>query len=291
MKVKGVIVAAGYGSRFLPVTKTVPKEMLPLIDRPAIQFIIDEFLEAGIEEILIITSRRKKVLDDYFDREAEMEALYRSEGKLERLEKIRPPKARIFFVRQQEMRGTGHALLEAEPFTGNDPFIVAYPDDIVFCEHAGLSKQLVAVYRQHGKSILAVKNLHDKDVSRYGVVDPGDQNNPCSVRRLVEKPPAGEEPSKLVSYGRYLFTPEFYEYLHRAWETHLNGPDPAGEFYHVNGINLLAAEGGMTAYDFKGERLDTGEPLGFLEAVCRYALQREDLKQEARVLFNKLASL
>lgn len=278
-----VIVAAGYGSRFLPVTKTVPKEMLPLIDKPAIDFIVDELIAAGIRRILIISSRRKKVLDDYFDREVELESVFTREGKQERLAKIKPHDAEIYFVRQQEMKGTGHALLLAEAFTGDQPFICAYPDDIVFSQ-TSLSQQLMDVYTNTGDSVLAVKDLGDVDVSRYGVVHPASSGNPCKVKALVEKPPVGQEPSKMVSYGRYLFTPDLYKHLHDGLATH-----QGGEYYHVGAINQLAAAGKMSALDFEGERLDTGDPLGFLEATCRYALQRDDLRTQAAALFKRLS--
>ncbi len=282
MTIKGVIVAAGYGSRFLPATKTVPKELLPLIDKPAISFIVDEFLAAGIRDILIITSRRKKALDDYFDRETELEAVFQAEGKADKLAKIQPPDGQIFFVRQQEMKGTGHALLLAKPFTGQDPFVVAYPDDIVFSK-TSLSKQLIEAHQQTGGGILAVKDLVGQDVSRYGVVDPSSQGNPCGVNQLVEKPPTGEEPSTLVSYGRYLFTAELYEHLEAGLAQH-----QGGEYYHVGAINALAVRGRMFALDFEGDRLDTGEPMGFLEAVCRYSLTRPEWAQSARSLFKQL---
>lgn len=283
-QVKGVVVAAGYGSRFLPATKTVPKEMLPLIDKPAIHFIIEEFLQAGIRDILIITSRRKKVLDDYFDREAELEAVFLNDGKPEKLQRIKPPEANVYFVRQQEMKGTGQALLLAKAFTGNDPFIVAYPDDIIFSK-TSLSAQLIQAWRETGNSVLAVKDLGDAPVDRYGVVDPKDASvNPCTVNRLVEKPAPGQEPSKLVSYGRYLFTPDLYHHLEEGLAKHTGG-----EYYHVGAINALAAEGRLSALDFEGMRLDTGEPMGYLEAICRYALNREDLKDEAAALFHKLS--
>ena len=281
---KAVIVAAGYGSRFLPVTKTIPKEMLPLIDRPAIDFIIEELVAAGINDILIITSRRKKVLDDYFDREVELEAVYTAEGKQQHLARIAPTPANIYFVRQQEMKGTGHALLLARAFTGSEPFVVAYPDDIVFAQ-TSLSAQLIAAHRATGHSVLAVKDLAGSDVSRYGVVDPAGSGNPCPVRQLVEKPPVGQEPSTLVSYGRYLFTAELYEHLEAGLKTH-----QGGEYYHVGAINSLAAAGRMTALDFEGQRLDTGDPMGYLEALCRYALTREDLADRARALFRALGA-
>ena len=282
MDIKGVIVAAGYGSRFLPATKTIPKEMLPLIDRPAIQFIIDEFLDAGIKDILIITSRRKKVLDDYFDREVELESVFERDGKLDKMARVLPSEGNFYFVRQQVMNGTGNALLLAKPFTGNSPFVVAYPDDIVFGPKS-LSTQLVEAHQQTGKSILAVKDLHNEDVSRYGVVHPNGDGNPCDVRCLVEKPARGTEPSKLVSYGRYLFTAEIYDHL-----LNLRDPEHKGEYYHIPALNALAAAGKVAALDYEGDRLDTGEPLGYLEAICRYALNREDLKEKAKTLFQDL---
>ncbi len=283
MNVKGVIVAAGYGSRFLPITKTVPKEMLPLIDRPAISFIIDEFHAAGIRDVLLITSRRKKALDDYFDREPELEQVFRNEGKTERLERVAPPQVNVFFTRQQEMRGTGHALSLAEPFAGSDPFVVAYPDDLIFSK-TSLSQQLIAAHRQTGGSVIAVKDLTGQDVSRYGVVDPAGTGNPCPVRRLVEKPAPGSEPSALVSYGRYLFTGELFEHLRTGLASHAGG-----EFYHIDAMNRLGESGRLFALDFEGERLDVGEPLGYLEAICRYALTRDELAEPARTLFRRLS--
>lgn len=282
-RVKGVIVAAGYGSRFLPVTKTVPKEMLPLIDRPAIDLVVAEMLDAGIREILIITSRRKKVLEDYFDREVELETVFDKEGKSARLRKISVPDANFFFVRQREMRGTGHALLQARPFVGEDPFVVAYPDDIFL--GASVSEQLVSAYRKTHKSVLTVGDLGaEADVSRYGVVAPKGEGNPCPVARLVEKPPLGEEPSKLVSYGRYLFTPDIFPLLEAGWAGH-----GEGEFYHIDALNQLAEKDRVVALAVENERLDTGEPLGYLEAVCRYALEREDLAGGAKALFQRLS--
>lgn len=284
MRIKGVIVAAGYGSRFLPATKTVAKELLPLMDRPSISFIVDEFLEAGIEDILIISSRRKKGLEDFFDREIELEQVFRAENKLDKLDKIAPPKGRFHFVRQQVMKGTGHALLLAEPFVGDDPFVVAYPDDIVLCEPS-LSAQLVSVFRQQGLSLLAVQDLSGEDVSRYGVVAPKDNHNPCRVEGLVEKPPPGTEPSSLVSYGRYLFTAELFPMLREEYEQH-----QGGEYYHVPALNRLAAIDRLAAYTFSGQRLDTGEPLGYLESMCRYALSRPEFAAGTKSMLLKLAA-
>ena len=283
MNLKGVIVAAGYGTRFLPATKTVAKEMLPLIDRPAISFIVEEFLAAGIRDILIITSRRKKCLDDFFDHDPELEHVLARAGKTDALAAIEPANARFCWVRQREMRGTGEAILLARTFTGGDPFIVAYPDDLVF-HPVSLSLQLADAYRQTGASLLAVQEKAGSDLSRYGVADPAGEGNPCPIRALVEKPAAGKQPSNLVSYGRYLFTPAIYPHLERGLAKH-----PGGEYYHVSAINGLAADGQMWALAFQGLRLDTGEPMGYLEAVCRYALTRPEWRVAAQSLFASLA--
>ena len=234
---KGIIVAAGYGTRFLPVTRTVPKEMLPLIDKPSIAFVVDEFIASGIQDIIIITSRRKKVLDDYFDRDVELESVFTREGKVDKLALAAPPQARFSFVRQTEMRGTGHALLQAAPLLGGEPCVVAYPDDLHFGWDGGpagqpideskgapgstagaaggkaggvpggaagilpLAGQLMAVYKNTGCSVLAT--CHEPgDVSRYGVIDPDPDG--IHVRGFVEKPATGTEPSHEISIGRYL---------------------------------------------------------------------------------------
>ena len=163
---KGLIIAAGYGTRFFPVTKTIPKEMLPLINKPSMDFIIDEFISSGIKDILIITSRRKKTLEDYFDREVELESILTKQGADEKLSIITPPDANIFFVRQKEMNGTGHALLLARPFIGNEPFVVAYPDDIIFSKKP-LAKQLIEKYEETGCCVLST--LHNPpDINRHG---------------------------------------------------------------------------------------------------------------------------
>jgi len=278
--IKGVILAAGYGSRFLPVTKTIPKEMLPLVDVPAIQLIVDEFQESGITDILIITSRRKKSLEDYFDREMELEWTFSREGATRKLDRIRPARANIFFVRQQSMSGTAHALAQCRPFTGDSPFIVAYPDDIMF-SHPPCSRQLIDAWHDSispeypaGCSILSVLDATGEDVSRYGVVDPEPSEGLVKVRRMVEKPPPGTEPSHLISLGRYLYTPELFSVL----DDQLNRPRD-GEYYQTEPINELASMGKVACSIFNGDRYDTGEPLGYLQAIVRYALTRKDLRE------------
>jgi UTP--glucose-1-phosphate uridylyltransferase len=262
--VKGVILAAGYGTRFLPVTKTIPKEMLPLIDKPSIDFIIEEFLQSGIEEILVVTSRRKKALEDYLDREIELESIFQAEGAQDKLEKIRPPKAKFFFVRQLEMLGTGHALLATRPFIGKEPFVVAYPDDL----HIGkvpLAKQLIDLYEQTGCCVLST--IYDPpELHRYGTIAIADDG--LHVTKLVEKAPPGTEPSKDASLGRFLYTPEIFPALEAGWKEHV---PRKGEYFHTPAVNALAAQGKVVFKRWEGERLDTGKPDGFLRSLLQYA--------------------
>lgn len=259
---KGIIIAAGYGTRFFPVTKTIPKEMLPLINRPAIDFIVEEFQASGIKEILIITSRRKKSMEDFFDREIELEKVLTAKGKHDQVKEILPPEGQFYFIRQQEMKGTGHALLLAKTFTGNDPFIVAYPDDLHFGEEP-LSLQLINLYKKTGCSVLAT--IHNPiGLERYGVIATADDN--IHVTDIIEKPPPGTEPGKEASIGRYLFTPEIYKHLEEGLARH-----KGGEYYHIGGIRALAESGRLVYKRISGKRLDIGEPAGYLEAILTYA--------------------
>ncbi len=255
---KGVIIAAGYGTRFLPVTKTVPKELLPVGTRPSIAFIVEEFLASGIDEIIIVSSRRKKSLEDYFDREVELEEVFAREGRKDKLALVAPPQAKFSFVRQTQMRGTGHALLQVKPFLGGEACVVAYPDDL----HIGdppLAAQLIELHRQTGKSILATI-LEPGDVSRYGVVGPAPDGQ--GVLSFVEKPARGSEPSHEVSIGRYLYTPEFFDLIEEGWARHAGG-----EYFHTYALDALIAAGRVAFKRASGTRLDTGDPAGYLEAI------------------------
>jgi UTP--glucose-1-phosphate uridylyltransferase len=266
---KGVIIAAGYGTRFLPVTKTVPKELLPVGTRPAIAYIVDEFLASGIDEIIVVSSRRKKALEDYFDREVELEELFRREGRADKLELIAPCKAKVGFVRQGEMRGTGHALLQVRPFLGGEPCVVAYPDDL----HIGappLARQLIDLYERTGKSVLATI-LEPGDVSRYGVVGPAPDG--VSVRSFVEKPARGQEPSHEVSIGRYLYTSEFFDLVEEGWRKHTSG-----EYFHTYALDALIAAGKVAFARVSGTRLDTGDPSGYLQAILADAASNPALR-------------
>jgi len=259
---KGVIVTAGYGTRFLPVTKTIPKEMLPLVTRPSIDFIVDEFVASGITEILFITSRRKKALEDYFDRERELEAAFEASGDRGKLAAIAPASASCYFVRQAEMKGTGHALLQARAFVGSEPFVVAYPDDLHFGTPP-LAGQLIQAWEKTGCTVLAT--LHDPpDLNRYGLISIAADGQ--HVTDIVEKPPKGKEPSREASIGRFLYTPDFLPELEEQWKRH-----GSGEFFHTPAVLSLARKGRVVYHRVQGERLDTGEPAGYLEAIVRYA--------------------
>ena len=277
---KGVILAAGYGTRFLPATKAIPKEMLPLLDRPYIDFVVEEFVKSGINEIVIVTSRRKKALEDYFDREIELETVFAAENADEKLAKISPYPADFFFVRQQEMRGTGHALLQAKSFLGNDPFVVAYPDDLHFGD-VPLAQQLITTFEETGCTVLAT--LHDPpNLNSYAVLELDADD--IHVTGMVEKPAPGTEKSREASIGRFLYNEGFLEELKAAWEHHSGD----GEFYHVGGIARQIEKRQVVHRRLDGVRVDTGTPEGYLRALVRYLARFPDLQA---VLENELSSL
>lgn len=267
-RVKAVIVAAGYGTRFLPVTRVVPKELLPIVDRPAIDFVVDELVAAGVTDLLVITSRRKKALDDWFDRDPELEAVFDAEGATAKRAKIVPPGVRTTFVRQDRMAGTGDALLLARAFAGDDPVLVAFPDDLFDGENP--SAALLDVWRRTGASVLLAADLRGEDVSRYGVLDvDADQR----LVRVVEKPAPGTAPSSLVSFGRFLYTPAFFDALAAARAAHVGD----GEFFPMPAMAAEAAAGRVRVHTTTARRIDTGTPLGWLMANVDAALARPDV--------------
>lgn len=277
---KGIIIAAGYGTRFLPCSKSIPKEMFPLIDTPAIDFIIEEFANSGIKDILIVTSRRKKALEDYFDREIELESFFKEKSDLEKIKVIKPKDLNIFFIRQKEMLGTGHAILICKEFIKDEPFVIAYPDDIVFSK-IPLAKQLINIYKKTNGSVIAGEVING-DLSRYGVINYLKENDLFKVKQIIEKPKPGTEPSNMISVGRYLFTPDFLPILEDDYNKHSKG-----EFYHIETMNKLAEENKLFASLFDGERLDIGDKIGYLEGIIKYSLSRADLRKEAKNLIKK----
>ena len=277
MKVKKAIIpAAGLGTRFLPATKAQPKEMLPIVDKPTIQYIIEEAVASGIEEILIITGRNKKCIEDHFDKSIELELELERAGKSELLELVRgiSDMVDIHYIRQKEPRGLGHAIYCAKTFVGDEPFAVLLGDDVVDSETPCL-KQLIDCYSEYKTTILGVQTVAKDNVSKYGIVDGIHiEDRVYKVKDLVEKPSIEEAPSNIAILGRYIITPEIFNILGNT------KPGKGGEIQLTDALKSLISKEAMYAYNFEGKRYDVGDKLGFLEATIEFALKKEELKSE-----------
>lgn len=271
---KAIIPAAGFGTRFLPATKAQPKEMLPIIDKPTIQYIIEEAISSGIEEILIITGRNKRAIEDHFDRSVELELLLSEQGKDELLHLVQEiADIDIHYIRQKEAKGLGHAILCARQFVGNEPFAVMLGDDVVDADSPCLG-QLVEKYNEYQGSILGVQEVAEDKVSSYGIVSPEMlADDVWRVRDLVEKPAVGEAPSNLAVLGRYIISPKVFDILATQQ------PGKGGEIQLTDALCTLAKDEPMYAYRFKGRRYDIGDKQGFLEATVEFALKRPELRR------------
>ncbi|MBC5639011.1 MULTISPECIES: UTP--glucose-1-phosphate uridylyltransferase GalU [Clostridia] len=272
---KAIIPAAGLGTRFLPATKAQPKEMLPIVDKPTIQYIIEEAVASGIEEILIITGRSKKCIEDHFDKSVELELELEKSGKEQMLKMVREisDMVDIHFIRQKEPRGLGHAISCAKTFVVNEPFAVLLGDDIVYNEGRPCLKQLIDCYDEYKTSVLGVQTVEAKDVNKYGIVNGIHiEDRVYKVKGLVEKPPVEEAPSNVAILGRYIITPQIFKILEET------KPGKGGEIQLTDALLKLIDEEAMYAYDFEGTRYDVGDKLGFLKATVEYALRREDLR-------------
>ena len=272
---KAIIPAAGLGTRFLPATKAQPKEMLPIVDKPTLQYIIEEAIESGIGEILIITGRNKKSIEDHFDRSVELELELEHKGKVEMLEMVKSISnmVDIHFIRQKEPKGLGHAIYCAKSFVGNEPFAVMLGDDIVYNEGKPCLRQLMDCYDEYKTSVLGVQTVPDGDVDKYGIVDGLKiEGNVTKVKGLVEKPSVDEAPSNMAILGRYIITPSIFEILERT------KPGKGGEIQLTDALLELMSEEAIYAYNFEGRRYDVGDKLGFLEATVEYALRKPELK-------------
>ncbi|HWR41453.1 MAG TPA: UTP--glucose-1-phosphate uridylyltransferase GalU [Patescibacteria group bacterium] len=271
---KAVIPAAGLGTRFLPATKAQPKEMLPIVDKPAIQYIIEEAIQSGIEEILIITGRNKRAIEDHFDRAVELELTLKAQGKYELLALVEElSDVTLHYIRQKEAKGLGHAVLCAKQFVGNEPFAVLLGDDIIDANVPCL-RQLMDVYDDCPGTILGVQEVTREKVSSYGIVKPVPiKDNVWKVEDLVEKPSLEEAPSRLAVLGRYIIEPEIFALLEDT------PPGRGGEIQLTDGLRRLAAIKPVYAYQFEGRRYDVGDKQGFLEATVEFALKRSDLRE------------
>ncbi len=279
---KAVIPAAGFGTRFLPATKAQPKEMLPIVDKPTIQYIIEEAVASGIEEILIVTSSTKRPIEDHFDKSYELEDLLQKKGKTEMLEMVQNISnlAQIHYIRQKEAKGLGHAVLCAKTFINDEPFAVLLGDDVVVNDENPATHQLIEAYNQIGCSIMGVQSVAKSEVSKYGIMKPSKSHKPegrmVKLSGMVEKPSPAEAPSNLAVMGRYVLTPEIFEMLESQEE------GAGGEIQLTDAIDRLMDRQAVYAYDFEGARYDVGDKFGFIKATIDFALNREDLSAQVK---------
>ena len=287
---KAIIPAAGLGTRFLPATKALAKEMLPIVDTTTIQYIIQEAVDSGIEEILIITNSNKHAMENHFDKNYELESRLLESGKIKQAKEINDIAnlANIYYIRQKEPKGLGHAVLCAKSFIGNEPFAVLLGDDVVVNDKKPALRQLIDAYIQKEASVVGVQTVEHKDVNKYGIVRPSKSHIVECAGRLVklsdmiEKPPINEAPSDLAVLGRYVLTPKIFELL----ETQSKGT--GNEIQLTDAIKRLMDIQAVYAYDFEGIRYDVGDKFGFIKATIDFALKREDLKEKVQAYINSL---
>jgi UTP--glucose-1-phosphate uridylyltransferase len=270
---KAVVLAAGYGTRLLPATKAQPKESLPLVDKPIIQYTVEEAAASGISQVIIVTAAGKRAVEDHFDRSLELEIALREKGDHARLAEIQriSDLADIVYVRQKEQKGIGHAVLQAKEIVGNEPFLLLFPDDVILAE-VPVSKQMVEVFDAHGGSVIAVQEVPDGEVEQYGIVG-GDPvtDRVVKLNMLVEKPKLEEAPSRLAIVGRYVLTPEIFGIIERT------PPGKAREIQITDALAALMDVQPVFAYEFEGQRFDTGRPLGLLTAAIEIGMRRADI--------------
>lgn len=285
MKVrKAIIPAAGLGTRFLPATKAQPKEMLPIVDKPTIQYIIEEAVASGIEDIIIVTGRSKRSIEDHFDRSIELELELEKSSKEDYLKMVREiaNMANVHYIRQKEPRGLGHAVLVAKQFIGNEPFAVLLGDDVVVSQQPCLG-QMMEQFDKYQSSILGVQTVAKEAVSKYGIIAGSQlEERVYKVDDMVEKPKMEEAPSRVAVLGRYIITPEIFDYL----ET--QGAGCGGEIQLTDALKRLAKDQAMYAYDFKGHRYDVGSKMGFLQANIEFALRSDELRADMTAYLGKL---
>ncbi len=285
MKIRKVIItAAGWGTRFLPITKAQPKEMLPLVNKPLIQYSVEEAINSGIEQIILITALGKRAIEDYFDRSFELEYVLEQKGETKLLQEIRELSSliNICYIRQKEQLGLGHAILVAKDIIGQEPFAILLPDDIINSKVPVL-KQMIEIYEQHKTSVVAVERIRSEDTVKYGIIEPRKiSGHIYQVLSLVEKPEPEKALSDLGVVGRYILTPQIFDALENT------PPDEKQEIQLTNALQLLLKQQAIYAYEFEGVRYDTGTPLGWLEATVAFALKHPDFGQELKEYLRQL---
>ena len=281
---KAVVTAAGWGTRFLPATKAQPKEMLPLVDKPMIQYVVEEAVASGIKQIIVVTALGKRAIEDHFDRSLELEHALNRKGDGDLLRKVRQISelADICYIRQKEQLGLGHAILVTRDLIGNEPFAIFLPDDIIEAKVPAM-KQMLEIYNRYSSSVIAVEKVAHQDTSSYGIIAPKQvEERVYQVLTLVEKPKPADAPSNLGIVGRYILTPEIFGMLEKTT------PGAGGEIQLTDGLRLLLEKQKIYAYQFEGIRYDTGTPLGFLKASVEFALNRPDIGPKFREYLRQL---
>jgi UTP--glucose-1-phosphate uridylyltransferase len=283
---KAIIPAAGLGTRFLPATKAQPKEMLPIVDKPAIQYIVEEAIASGIEDIIIVTGRNKRAIEDHFDKSVELETILEEKGNTELLKLVQDISnmVDIHYIRQKEPLGLGHAVLCARKFIGNEPFAVLLGDDIIHSEPPCL-KQMLDLYEQHQRSVIATMQVPWEDVGKYGIISPESGHGGeffTYISDLVEKPDPQEAPSDHAVIGRYVLNPDIFEILDKL------PPGRNGEIQLTDGLRILNEKQSMIAYHLQGKRYDVGDKFGYIEATIEFALQRGDLQPQVQQYLTNL---
>lgn len=285
MKVrKAIIPAAGLGTRFLPATKAQPKEMLPIVDKPAIQYIVEEAIASGIEDIMIVTGRNKRAIEDHFDKSVELEMMLEEKGNQELLDIVQKVSnlADVHYIRQKQPLGLGHAVLCARKFIGNEPFAVLLGDDIIQSDPPCL-KQMIDLYDQTATTVIAAQEVPWEEVDKYGIVSPSPRTGPFQyIDDLMEKPDRDQAPSNLAVIGRYIITPEIFGILERC------EPGRGGEIQLTDALRILNQERQMVVYPLQGKRYDVGDKLGYIEATIEFALQRNELQGALKAYLRQL---
>lgn len=281
---KAIIPAAGLGTRFLPATKASPKEMLPIVDKPTVQYIVEEAKKSGIEDIIIVTGKGKRAIEDHFDSVPELEDNLKTKGKDKMLKMVsETTDMNIYFIRQSYPRGLGDAVLTAKSFIGNDPFVVMLGDDIMM-DRVPLTKQLIDSFDETGAATLSVMPVPHDEVSKYGVIDPREKvsDNLYNVAKFVEKPDVDKAPSDLAIIGRYLLTPEIFELLEKQ------EPGEGNEIQLTDAIDALNKKQRVFAHVFRGERFDIGSKIGFLETNIQFGLNHPEVKDDLKKYIKEL---
>ncbi|WP_214721766.1 UTP--glucose-1-phosphate uridylyltransferase GalU [Exiguobacterium sp. s192] len=280
---KAIIPAAGLGTRFLPATKAMPKEMLPILTKPTIQYIVEEAVAAGIEQIIIVSGRNKRAIEDHFDHAPELENILRQKGKLDLLKEVdaSTTMAEIHYIRQKEPKGLGHAIWSARHFIGDEPFAVLLGDDIIVSEQPGL-KQLIDQYEELESSIVGVRHVPTSDTDRYGIIDPLKQEGRrYHVRQFVEKPVQGTAPSNMAIIGRYILTPAIFAFLAKQ------EVGSGGEIQLTDAIERLNGQEDVYGYEIDGDRFDVGEKMGYVETTLAFALKDGEIQADVKALLRR----